>query len=116
MLKRVMRSSVMGSTPGLRLLEEERDDAAARAHDVAVAHHREADVVRALEVVGRDEQLVARELGRAVEVDGRGGLVGRQRDDRATLPSIAASITFCAPEDVGLDGLERVVLAHRARA
>ncbi len=67
----------------------------------------------AAEVVGGDEQLVARELGGAVEVDRAGGLVGGERDH-----ALHAAVDRCLDhvlraEDVGLDRLERVVLAHR---
>ena len=51
----------------------------------------------ALVVVGRDEELVGRQLGGAVEVDRRRGLVGAQRDDRLHAASSAASMTFSAP-------------------
>ena len=65
------------------------------------------------EVVRGDEQLVARELGRAVEVDGAGGLVGREGDHALHAAVDGRLDHVLRAEDVGLDGLERVVLAHR---
>ena len=48
-------------------------------------------------VVGGDEQLVGRQLGRAVQIDRIGRLVGRQRDDLLDVVRSAAWITFSAP-------------------
>lgn len=67
--------------PCRALLQEERNDGAARAHDIAIAHHRKADFVVAAEVVRRGEQLVGAQLRRAVEVYRRRGLVRGQRND-----------------------------------
>jgi hypothetical protein len=112
MLKRVIAGSVIGSTTAGRPLEEERHDGSARPHHVAVADHAEAEVPPALDVVRGDEELVADELRRAVEVDRRRCLVGRQRDDPFD-PGIERSVddVLCA-SDVGLDELLRVVLAR----
>src|SRR6478752_4654276 len=97
-----------------RLVEgaELRDDRAARAGDVAVAHDREAGRVLRGVVVAEDEELVGGQLGRAVEVDRRARLVGRERDDLLDAGVDARLDDVLATEDVGLDELVRVVLAR----
>src|SRR6185436_17887848 len=109
-LKRVIAGSVMVSAP---VTLEQRDDRTAAAHDVAVAHDGEPHVTLALDVVGRDEQLVRAQLGGTVQVDGRRRLVRRQRDDALDMTVEAGVDQILRAEDVGLDELERVVLRCR---
>ena len=91
---------------------ELRDDRAARAHDVAVAHDGEARRVGGGVVVAEDEQLVGRQLRRAVEVDRARGLVGRQCDDLLDARVDARLDDVLRTDDVRLDELVRVVLGR----
>ena len=113
--KRVMRASVIGrwSQPLGDQLAEERHDRAARADHVAVAHDGEAGPVAARDVVGGDEQLVGDELGRAVEVDRVGRLVGGERDHLLDVVRQRRVDDVLRAMDVGLDALQRVVFGRR---
>src|SRR6185369_872928 len=66
---------------GSALVEKQRDDAAAAAEHIAVAHDAVMRVAGAGINSGADEELVRAELGRAVEIDGVYRLVRRERDD-----------------------------------
>ena len=99
----------MGSTPVWRCCRKERHHRAARADYVAVAHHRKAQVARALHVVGRHEELIGAQLGGAVEVDGRGGLVGAQRHHVLHAAVEGGVDHVFGPENIGFDALHRVV-------
>ena len=55
-----------GHSPGLALLEEQRDHAAAAADDVAVAHATERSRVRGTIGVAMDEELFGAKLGGAI--------------------------------------------------
>ena len=61
-------------------VDEQRDDAAARAHDVAVAGAADGGAAGAVAGVGVDDRL-HHGLGLAHGVDGVGGLVGGQAHD-----------------------------------
>jgi hypothetical protein len=98
---------------GFALLEEERDHRAAAAHDIAVAHHAETKIARAFDIVRRDEELVRAQLGRAVEIDGRRSLVGRERHHAFHAAVQTGFDDVLRSEDVRLDALERIVFRHR---
>jgi len=101
-----------GKHTGLPFFQEERDHTAPAAHDVAVTDDRELDVAMAFVIVGRGEQLVRAELGGTIQVDGRRSLVRAESDN-----SLHAAVHGCIDdilraEDIGLDGLKRVVLGR----
>ena len=88
---------------------EERHHAAARADDVAVAHHGEARAALASQVVGRDEQLVRAQFGGAVEIDRADRLVGGERNHSLDALVQAGVDDVLGADDVGLDAFNRVV-------
>ena len=97
--------------PGADLVDPEGDDAAARAHDVAVARAADlgAEGVSAL----RDGDLLLEGLADAHGVDGIGGLVGGKADDTLDACVDGRVEDVIRADDVGLDGLHREEFAAR---
>src|SRR5262249_31116603 len=97
---------------GLPLLQEQRDHAAATADDVAVADAREADRIGGRVRVALDEDLLAAQLRRAVEVDRVHRLVGAE-GDRARNARVERGVDdVLRSMHVRLYRFERVVLAR----
>lgn len=92
---------------------EEGHDRAARAHHVAVAHHRKTGWILAGDVVGGDEQFVGGQLGGAIQVDGVGSLVGGEGDHLLDLIEQGGLDDVLGPVDIGLDALHGVVFGSR---
>src|SRR6266545_299019 len=100
-----------GHAPRGALGREERDHAAAAADHIAVAHHGEGGASRVTVHVPLHEELLRAELGGAVEIEGATGLVGTHADYPLD-PLVDGGVDHVlGAEHVGLDGLERVVLA-----
>ena len=112
--KRVIVGSVtVSGLPSLELADEQRDDRAARVHDVAVAGDR--DRRRRVGVVAGERlgRLLHERLGHAHGVDGVDGLVGAEADDRADAGAVRGLDDVVAADDVGLHGLVGEELARR---
>ena len=97
---------------GADLVNEQRNDAAAAAHDVAVAGaaDRRAAALSGHAGVGKDDVLHHR-LGDAHGVDGIGGLVGGQADDALHARVNGGVQDIVRADDVRLHGLHREELA-----
>ena len=97
---------------GADLVNEQRNDAAAAAHDVAVAGaaDRRAAALGGHAGVGKDDVLHHR-LGDAHGVDGIGGLVGGQADDALHARVNGGVQDIVRADDVRLHGLHREELA-----
>jgi len=97
---------------GLDLVDEQGDDAAAGAHDVAVtgAADGRAAALGSHTGVGVDDVL-HHSLGDAHGVDGIGGLVGGQADDTLHTCVNGSVKDVVGTDDVGLDGLHGEELA-----
>jgi hypothetical protein len=89
------------------------DDAPATADHVAVAHDGEPGIGRAGIGVAIDEELVADQLRRAIQVDRAARLVGRQRDDALDSAVNRGVDDVLRTVDIRLDRLEWVVLGGR---
>jgi len=98
---------------GLDLLEEERDDGAARGHDVAVAGQAKDGVPGEQLPRAGDDVLLHEGLRDAHRVDRIGRLVGREEDRLLDVVRNAGGNNIVRAEDVGLGRLERVELAGR---
>ena len=96
----------------LDLVDEQGDDAAAGAHDVAVAGAADggAAALRSHAGVGVDDVL-HHGLGDAHGVDGVGGLVGGQADDTLDTCINGGVEDVIGADDIGLDGLHGEELA-----
>jgi len=70
-------------------------------------------VAGAADVVRGDEELVRAELGRAVQVDGRAGLVGGEGDNDLYIGRQCCIDDILCPADVGLDELRGIELGRR---
>ena len=100
-----------GHLAGLALLQEDRHHRAAAADDVAVAHAGEVRDAAGGVGVGLHDQLLGSQLGGPIEIDRVDRLVGAQRQ-HPPHPLINGSINDVAStDDIGLNGLKRVVLA-----
>ena len=91
-------------------VDEQRDDAAARAHDVAVAGAADGGAAGAVAGVGVDDGL-HHGLGLAHGVDGVGGLVGGQAHDAVDALLDRGVQDVVRADDVGADGLHGEELA-----
>ena len=96
--------------PRANLFDEQRNHAAARAHDVAVASAADGGAPGAVAGVGVDDGL-HHGLGLAHGVDGVGGLVGRQAHDFLDTLGDGGVQHVVGADDVGLDGLHGEELA-----
>ena len=96
---------------GADLVDPERDDTAARAHDVAIA--RAADLGAEGVAALRDGDLLLEGLADAHGIDGIGGLVGGKADDALDAGVDGRFKDVVSTDDVGLDGLHREKLAAR---
>ena len=96
----------------LDLVDEQGDDAAAGAHDVAVAGAADggAAALGSHTGVGIDDVL-HHSLGDAHGVDGIGGLVGGQADNTLDASVNGGVEDVVGADDIGLDGLHREELA-----
>ena len=88
---------------------KERNDRAARAHHVAVAHHREPTTVCTCVRIARHKQFVRSELGGAVQIRWAAGLVGGQGHHALDFVIDARIDQIHRANDVGLHTFERVV-------
>ena len=111
MLNRVMRASVIGSTPSWRLFMKKGITLPRLPMTFTVADYGEPDIVSTLEVVGRHEQFVRTQLGRTIQVDRRGGLVGRQSHHLLDAAIHGRFDDILSANDISLDRFERVVLS-----
>ena len=91
-------------------VDEQRDDAAARAHHVAVARAADGGAAGAVAGVGVDDRLHQR-LGLAHRVDGVGGLVGGQAHDLLHALGYGGVQHVVGADDVGAHGLHGEELA-----
>ena len=91
-------------------VDEQRDDAAARAHDVAVACAADGGAAGAVSGVGVDDGL-HHGLGLAHGVDGVGGLVGGQAHDAVDALVDGGVQDVVRADDVGAHGLHGEELA-----
>ena len=108
------RHARLGEGDGLAvayLVDPEGDDAAARAHYVAVA--RAADLGAKGVAALRDGNLLLEGLADAHGVDGISGLVGGKADDTLHAGVNGRVKDVVRANDVGLDGLHREKLAAR---
>src|SRR5262245_14213659 len=101
-----------GHAPRRPLRREERDHAAAAPDDVAVAHDAEHGSPRVAVDVALDEKLLAAQLGGAVQIDRVDRLVRADPDDALDALVDGGVDDVLRPEHIGLDRLERVVLAR----
>ena len=111
MRKRVMLGSVTVRRLALAdAVDEQRDDAAARAHDVAVAGAADGGAAGAVAGVGVDDGL-HHGLGLAHGVDGVAGLVGGQAHDAVDALADGCVQDVVRSDDVGSHGLHGEELA-----
>ena len=94
-------------------LEKKWNDRSAAPEHVSVPHDRERDVALAAAVVGRHEELVGRELARAVQIDRRSGFIRAERDHPLHSSRDGCVDHVLGAENVRLDHFERVVLGSR---
>jgi hypothetical protein len=99
-----------GHRPGLPLLAEERDHRTPAPDHVSVPHASEAGAPPSRVGVSLDHDLLGAELGGPVEVHRIHGLVGGEGHDLFHAAVDARIDDVLCAQDVGLDGLEGVVL------
>lgn len=95
----------------LDLVDPERNDAPPRAHDVAVARAADLRLVRRAGL--GDDDLLHHGLGGTHRVDGIGGLVRGEADDRLDALINGSRQNVFRAEDIGLDGLDGEKLTGR---
>lgn len=91
---------------------EEWHHRAPGARHIAIAHNRKAGVLLAGKIVGGHEQLVGQQLGRTIQVDRAGRLVGGQCDDLLHAILDRRGDDVFGTIDVGADAFGGVVLGR----